>query len=118
MPRKAESAENTRRSLRVRVALPVACRIESQDETFVTTSVDLSTSGVGIAAPNHIGRWTPVFLAVGQPEAGLSFECAGRVARVTDGEDGYVWGVQFVGLEHTAAIEVARFIIRRLSRSS
>jgi c-di-GMP-binding flagellar brake protein YcgR len=104
-----------RRNLRAAVALPVAWQDQRRGVTTVTTTIDLSASGLSLSSPDRVPRWTPVYLVVGHESLGLTFEAPARVVRSVPVGDEYMVGVKFGELTTSAAADIGRFVVRQIA---
>jgi c-di-GMP-binding flagellar brake protein YcgR len=107
--------KNRRRNIRAGVALPVAWQDQSRGVTQVTTTIDLSASGVAVRSPERLARWTPVYLVVGHESLGLAFEASAHIVRSASFGTEYVLGLEFNELTTGAAADIGRFVLRQLA---
>ena len=111
-----DTGRNRRRNLRARVELPVAWRDLRGGEPSVSTTVDVSASGLAMHAEQRVPRGRELFVVVGHEELGLRFEATAKVERSAPTRDGYSLFLSFVAISAEAAAAIGRYVVRELAR--
>ena len=112
-----KSGRNRRRNLRADVALPVAWRDTREDEARLTSTVDLSASGMAIRSPVRVGRGLTLYVVVGHETLGLRFEAVARVERSRPAGGEFVVSLSFVSLPPATAAAIGRHVVCALAEA-
>ena len=85
-------------------------------EPTVTTTFDISASGMAMNAERRLNRGRELFVVVGLEELGLRFEAAAKVERSEVSGDGYAIFLSFESISPAAAAAIGRHVVRELAR--
>ena len=111
------SAANRRRNLRAPVDLPVVWRNPHDGETRVSSTIDISASGMALRSPVSVPRGTRIFVVVGHTDVGLRFEAAAEVARARRFAGEYVLSLSFTAIAPEVAAEIGRSVVQALAEA-
>jgi len=109
--------KNRRWNARVDIELPVAWQDERDGVVHVCTTTNLSASGLAIRSPKGLPIGAGVYLVVGHPSLGLSFEAVADVVRSwPTASSEFLIGLNFRSLPLELTAEIGRHVVSRLEQ--
>jgi PilZ domain len=109
------SGRNRRRNLRAAVELPVAWRDVREGTTRLTSTIDLSASGMAVRSPVRLPPGARLYVVVGHETLGLRFETTAEVVRSrADGLE-FVVSLVFPPLQPAVAAAIGSHVVRSLA---